>query len=86
MILPEECAGCRFGVGHDLFGLKFFKPMSDPHLAQHLAVLAIVPTEVSYVTEVTVQNNGSPQITRVLRDREEQADLVGNIQSGAAAR
>jgi hypothetical protein len=37
------------------------------------------------MTKVTSQNNGSPQITRVLRDREEQADMVDNLQSGSAA-
>jgi hypothetical protein len=85
MILPEECEGCRFGVGHAEFGLMFFKPLSDSHLAQHLALLNIVPTEVCYMTKVTSENNGSPQITRVLRDREEQADMVDNLQSGSAA-
>jgi hypothetical protein len=44
-----------------------------------------VPTEFSYVTKVTLQNNGSPQISRALRDREEQEDLVGSCQSGTAA-
>jgi hypothetical protein len=85
MILPDECESFRFGVGHEVFGLKYFKALSDPHLAKHLAVLSIVPTAVSYMTKVTVENNGSPQISRVLRDRAEQEDLVGNYHSGAAA-
>ena len=72
-------------MGSDLSGLKFFKPLSDSHLAQHLAMLDIVPTEASYMTKVTLLNNGSPHITRVLRDREDQADLMGNYQSGTAA-
>jgi hypothetical protein len=42
MVLLEECAGYRFGVGHEEFGLKFFKPLSDAHLAQHIAMLDIV--------------------------------------------
>jgi hypothetical protein len=46
MILPEECAGYRFDVGHAEFGLMFFKPLSDSHFAQHFAMLRIVPTEV----------------------------------------
>ena len=39
-------------------------------------MLGIVPTEVCYMTKVTSQNNAPPQITRVLRDREEHADMV----------
>ena len=41
MILPEECEGYRFGVGHAEFGLMFFKPLSDSHLAQHFAMLGM---------------------------------------------
>jgi hypothetical protein len=63
----------------------FFKPLTDSHLAQHFAMLGIVPSEVCYMTKVTLQNNGSPQITRVLRDREEQADLEGGQQSETGA-
>ena len=59
MVLPEECEGYRFGVGHAEFGLMFFKPLSDSHLAQHLALLNIVPTEVCYMTKVTSENNGA---------------------------
>ena len=40
MILPKECLGFRFGVGHAEFGLKFFKPLSDSHLAQHFSIYA----------------------------------------------
>jgi hypothetical protein len=86
MILPEECARFRFGVGHAEFGFMYFKPLSDSHLAQHFAMLGIVSTEVCYMTKVTSENNGSPQITRVLRDREAQADMVSTLQiSGSAA-
>jgi hypothetical protein len=84
MILPEECAGYRFGVGHAEFGLMFFKPLTDSHLAQHFAMLSTVPSEVCYMTKVTSQNNESPQITRVLRDREEQADMEGVNNLGLA--
>jgi hypothetical protein len=40
---PEECVldTVSGGVGHEESGLKFFKPLSDSHLAQHLAMLAI---------------------------------------------
>jgi hypothetical protein len=86
MILPEECARFRFGVGHAEFGLMYFKPLSDSHLAQHFAMLGIVPTEVRYMIKATSENNGSPLITRVLRDREEQADMASTFQrSGSAA-
>ena len=37
------------------------------------------------MTKVTVQNNGSPQISRVLRDREEQAGLEGGQLSETGA-
>jgi hypothetical protein len=84
-VLPEECEGHRFGVGHAEFGLKFFKPLSDSHLAQHFSMLSIVPTEVCYMTKVTSQNHGSPQIARVLRDREDQADREGGQQSETGA-
>jgi hypothetical protein len=40
MILPDECEGYRFGVGHAELGLKFFKPLSDSHLAQHFSIYA----------------------------------------------
>jgi hypothetical protein len=85
MILPEECAGYRFGVGHAEFGLMFFKPLSDSHLAQHFSMLGMVPTDVCYMTKVTSHNHGSPQIARVLRDREDQADMEGGQQSGTDA-
>ena len=85
MILPEECEGYRFGVGHAEFGLEFFKPLSDSHLAQHFSMLSIVPTEACYLTKVTSHNHGSPQIARVLRDREDQADRVGGQKCGTGA-
>jgi hypothetical protein len=37
------------------------------------------------MTKVTSQNHGSPQIARVLRDREDQADMEGVQQSGTDA-
>jgi hypothetical protein len=75
-ILPKECDGYRFGVGHEVSGLKYVKALSDSHLPQHLAVLAmLVPTTASYMAKATVQNNAPPQISRALRDREEQEDL-----------
>jgi hypothetical protein len=46
MILPKECEGYRFGVGHAELGLKFFKPLIDSHLAQHFSMLGMVPSEV----------------------------------------
>ena len=85
MILPKECLGFRFGVGHAEFGLKFFKPLSDSHLDQHFSMLGMVPTDVCYMTKVTSHNHGSPQIARVLRDREDQADMEGGQQSGTVA-
>jgi hypothetical protein len=62
MVLPAECAEYRFGVGHAEFGLMyFFKPLTDSHaLAQHFAMPGIVPSEVCYMTRVTVENNASP--------------------------
>jgi hypothetical protein len=63
MILPGECEGYRFGVGHAEFGLMFFKPLSDSHLAQHFAMLGMVPTEVCYMT----RSPGSCEIARSKR-------------------
>ena len=37
------------------------------------------------MTKVTSQNNGSPQISRALRDREEQAEMEGGQQSETGA-
>jgi hypothetical protein len=70
IILPEEWNGMRFAVGHEKFGLRYFLPMSDAHVAQHFSELGMVPSEVMHMARTTTENVGSPQNLRVLRDLE----------------
>jgi hypothetical protein len=49
VIRPTEWEGFRFAVGNETEGVRWYQPLADAHVAQHFAMLGIVPKRRSSI-------------------------------------